>query len=85
MVLQEEGNESQEGEDMEGEVEYLEVEELDELQYREADHFDHKPDLEHMQWGPLTCKTYDDFILFTMNMETHIKHMHCTHMILRYT
>ncbi|CAB3245510.1 unnamed protein product [Arctia plantaginis] len=34
-LSQEEGTEFQEGEDMEGEVEYLEVEELEELEYRD--------------------------------------------------
>ncbi|KAJ8712631.1 hypothetical protein PYW08_007935 [Mythimna loreyi] len=46
LPLQEEGNESQEGEDMEGEVEYLEVEELDDVQYRDHDDFEHKPDVD---------------------------------------
>lgn len=47
--VQEEGEEWAEGEDMEGEVEYLEVDELEDLQYRDTDHYDHKPDLEEMQ------------------------------------
>lgn len=47
-VKQEEGNESQDGEDMEGEVEYLEVEELEDMEYRGLDDYEDKPDIQHM-------------------------------------
>ncbi|CAH1640892.1 unnamed protein product [Spodoptera littoralis] len=47
--VQEEGEEWAEGEDMEGEVEYLEVDELEDMQYRDTDNYDHKPDLDDMQ------------------------------------
>lgn len=47
VALQEEGNSSQEGEDMEGEVEYLEVDELDDAQLLELER---KPE-PHLHWG----------------------------------